>query len=72
MTISERALLARINRKLTYKNEVLRKTRGLWYSDLGDYYIMDYSHNIVAKYINLEELGRQLECLDKSETIEVN
>jgi hypothetical protein len=61
MKLSERALIARINRKLT-QHEVLRKSRQrLGYNELGDFYIRDFRRGfIVSKDVNIANLGVEL------------
>lgn len=70
-TVSERALIKRINRKLVKENERLAVTRSdRWYSDLGNYYIFDVNTNFVTSaHHDLEELGREMGCLSSCETI---
>lgn len=61
--VSERALIARINRKLKIDGQTLKKLRGdRWLNDLGRYYIVENNH-VVQGDINLEEFGRELEVL---------
>ena len=62
MKLSQRALIARINRKLAHQNEVLRKSRQrLGYNELGDFYIIDFRRGfIVSKDVNIENLGVEL------------
>lgn len=70
-TVTEKALIARINRKLKKDSERLCKTRGQQArSNLGDYYILDWYRNwIVAYHCDLEGLGRELEVLGDEETV---
>ena len=65
------ALVQRINRVLRKEGEQLRKSRGLrFWSDLGDYYIVDlYRNFIVAGHVDLESLGRELRVLRESERL---
>ena len=69
--ISERALLARINRALD--DDVVKKCRRdsrQWYS-LGDYYSVDLMTNVIIdKDIDLEAYGRELGCLTEFESLE--
>jgi len=73
--ISERALIARINRKLTKDGDQRLKTargfwdrnRGHWYPDsnLGRHYIIDINRNfIIGTGVDLEALGREMEVLN--------
>jgi hypothetical protein len=64
--VTERALMARINRKLSHDDEVLKKCRpdSQWYHDLGDYYGVDLRRNaVVYQHRGLEEFGRELGVL---------
>lgn len=60
--ISKGALLQRINRLLAENHEMVRKTkRGKWHDELGDYYIVDYDHNVVIeRHVDLMKKGREL------------
>ena len=73
MTVSIRALIRRINRRLAHKYEILRKTRShRWWSDLGDYYVLDWNLNfVVASHVDPETLGRELGALKSWETVVV-
>ena len=68
--VSERALIARINRKLP-EHEKLKKLRGSrWENDLGQYYIIDQNMNaILHKHINVEELARELGAIKPWESL---
>ena len=77
-TISEKALIARINRRLKHQEEKLFKTRAIYsmgqgpYFDgnLGEFYILDTRQNLlVAAHCNLEGLGREMGVLTDHETI---
>lgn len=66
--ISERALIARINRKLRHDEEdhlVLKKTRGdRALLDLGYFYLLNWHGNYInAHHVNIEALGRELGVL---------
>ncbi len=62
--VSERALIQRINRRLSKEDQMLCRTRERWSSDLGRYHTIDLSRNsLVAKHINLEKLGRETGAL---------
>ena len=69
--VSTRALIQRINRKLATEQQQLKATRGeRWRTELGDYYIIDANHNfVIAQHVDLEKLGRELECLPKWEKL---
>jgi hypothetical protein len=78
--VSERALIARINRKLKKDDVCLKKARGFhdanrghWYPDsnLGWYYTVDFMRNaIVHTHLDLEAYGRELEVLAGWEKLE--
>lgn len=70
-TITENALVARINRNLSHKNERLRTARGnREESDLGRHYIVDTDRNtITAQHINVESIARELGVLRAGESI---
>ena len=56
--VSDRALEARIKRALEKDGQILKKCRAdsRWYSDLGDYYIVNQSNVIAAQHCSLEKL----------------
>ena len=60
--ISKGALLQRINGLLAQKHEMVRKTKyGRWHNDLGDYYIIDFDHNVVVeKHVDLVKKAKEL------------
>jgi len=70
-TVSERALVGRINRKLAKKGQQLRRRRVTWDgsnwledNDLGRYYIVDLERDfLVEHHVDLEEIGRDLKVL---------
>ena len=64
--VSERALVQRINRKLTKDDEQLHATRPGTRAefDLGRYYVRDFRcPNIVRMHVDIEDLARELEVL---------
>lgn len=72
--VSERALIARINRALAKENDdrVLRKCRedSRSFRDLGHYYVVDISRNsIIDHHIEIEEMGRQWRVLKSWEEL---
>jgi hypothetical protein len=68
--VSERALVARLNRRLARDGEVVRKNRSRQDWELGEYYLLDIAHNsIPAKNIDIEVLGRELGCLRAREKL---
>jgi len=69
-TISARALIQRINRKLRPDGERLRVLRGVrWWNDLGDYYVTNESNCIVAQHVDLEKFGRACQALSHDERL---
>ena len=75
--VSERAVIARINRKLKHDGRQLKTKRGRWREDIsGPYYILDVDSNSVVSggqarsRIDLEELARELEVLADYERME--
>jgi hypothetical protein len=81
MKVSERALVARVNRVLKREEQKLRTARGLWYSsggcqhwqenpDLGRYYRINTDRNVVIDtHVDLEVLGRELGVLGRWEQL---
>lgn len=70
--ISERALVARINRALAKQYKAVRRFRknaqGFDYH--GRYYVLDTWHNSpIATHVNLETLGRELGVMGESESL---
>lgn len=62
--VSQRALLARINRRLARSCESIRLCRpsSRWFGDLGRVYSVDHVRNqINGSHIDLESRGRELE-----------
>jgi len=71
--ITERALLARVNRRLEKESRVIKicKTNSRWYNDFGRYYEVDTANNtITAQHIDLGGLAREMGCLAGYETYE--
>jgi hypothetical protein len=68
--ISERALIQRINRVLTKRNEVLKTTRNksLQAVSLGRYFIVN-SNGLKQKNIDLEDYARTLDVLQSWEQL---
>jgi hypothetical protein len=80
-TITERALIRRINRKLAHDGQRLRKTRPAGYglpgglptypTELGEFHIVDnWTSALVSGHENPEELGRELGVLRAYEKLE--
>jgi hypothetical protein len=63
--ISERALMARVNRALAESHEMVKKTRGVYaMRDLGEYYLLNFNRNAIMKQnLDLEEFARQIKVL---------
>lgn len=70
-TITVRALVKRINRRLCQEDEQLHTTRGeRWRSYLGDYYVVNFnSKAVVAQHVDPERLARELDVLKDGETV---
>jgi hypothetical protein len=68
--ISERALAARISRRLARDGETLHRTRGdRWRGELGAWYVADAGRFVVAKHCDLEALGRETGALQAGEAL---
>lgn len=70
--VSEAAIIRRINRKLAHETQSLHRCRpgSRWWSDLGDYYIVDDARNaIVATHVSLEDTARELGILGMAESL---
>ena len=69
-TVSQSALVKRLNRKLADDGEYLHTLRGMRaFHDLGRYYILRDGNNIVATHVDPEALGRELGVLRSYETV---
>ncbi len=72
VSVSKRAIIQRINRKLAHTQHQLRTCRrqSQWHRDLGDYYVVELSQNAIAGVdIDLEKYGRELGVLAGWETV---
>ena len=70
--VSERALLARLNRALSKEDQMLKKCRedSRWYNDLGDYALVEMSRNQwIDTHVDLEALGREKGLLKEFEQL---
>jgi hypothetical protein len=73
--VSERALIARINRRLRPNFEAVRRCRpdSHAYGDLGDYYVVDTNRNALGRHrmdrAELETYGRAIGCLKQWEKL---
>ena len=70
--VSEKALRARINRKLAHDHEALRRCRTTsrdW-ATLGNWYIVDvYRNAITDKHVDLETCAKDLGVLGEDEVL---
>jgi hypothetical protein len=68
IVVSERAVVARVNRKLGGEGECIRKHRsGQW---AGQYYQLNVGRNwIVTEHFNLEPFARRLGVLNEWEVL---
>jgi hypothetical protein len=72
VSVSARAVLARVNRKLAAEGSVLRRCRqsSRSYSKLGDYYMVNLNSNDIFKMeCELEEEARELGVLGEWEVL---
>lgn len=71
MTVTESALVKRLNRKLDKDYQRIRKSRGARaVQELGTYYLLDtYSNGIVDTFLDLEEMGREYKVLHELEEL---
>lgn len=70
MRIAEKTLISRINRKLASEGERLRVSRSTQARvDLGDFYVTDENNCVTAKYVDLEQWGRDLGVLQANEKL---
>jgi len=71
--VSERALIARINRRLAKENEklIVCEETSPSFTDLGRYYVVDLNQNIIgSSNLDLEQVGRDTESLKGYEVLE--
>jgi hypothetical protein len=69
MRVSEKAVIARINRKLAHMEQKLHKSRR-WDSDIRHYYILGWRFNrLVASYDSLEQVAEDIGVLKDHETL---
>lgn len=70
--LTERALVARINRTLAKQEQGLRRCRenSRWFHDLGRYYVVDQATlSLCMKDVEIEDLGRELGVLTSREAM---
>lgn len=73
VTITERALFARLNRSLKKEGKILRRCRQDTggHAELGDVYCVDIERNLVeAKHVDIEEWARESKVLQAWERVE--
>jgi len=71
VSVSERALIQRLNRALRDDGTCVKKTRpSLYFKELGDYYVLDFCGNfVVEKDVDIEALGREKKVLAEWERL---
>ena len=78
ITVSESALLRRINRKLAHDDRKVRKARGFYdgnigpyfNTDTGEFYMINVSRNfIICGGLDLETEARELGVMAKDESL---
>ena len=72
MTVTEGALIKRINRKLAKDGERLRRSRSArMFSSVGDVYRLNVNRNfVVDHHVDVETLARDLGCMHENERVE--
>ena len=69
--VSEKAVCQRVNRKLRAEGQALKRSRGRYAAELGDYYILDVQRSCVLRLnVGLEEFARALGALQEFEGLE--
>lgn len=71
--VSERAILARINRKISGEGRIIRKCRenSSGFSYLGRYHEVDvYKNTVTATHVDLESWAKEEGVLKDYETVE--
>jgi len=69
MRVSEKAVIARINRRLAHIEQKLHKSRR-WDSDVRNFYIIAWRFNtLVAAYDSLDQVARDIGVLEDYETL---
>jgi hypothetical protein len=63
--VSERALMARVNRSLADSYEMVKKARGTYArQQLGEFYLLDFNRNaIMRQNLDLEDFAREIKVL---------
>lgn len=69
-SVTESAVIKRLRRCLIKRGEFLKTNRSeRWWSDLGNYYILNDRNVIVASHIDIQALARSEAVLNPSEVI---
>lgn len=70
--VTERALFARLSRRLAKDGEILKKCRfdSRWYNDFGSYYTVNQFNAISATHMDLEDWARELGVMQPWERLE--
>jgi hypothetical protein len=70
-TVSKRALIARLNRKLYRDDQVIKTSRGeRMRQQVGEHYVIDVSMNaVIAHDVDIEHYGREYGCLAPQERL---
>jgi hypothetical protein len=72
-SVTARALLRRMNRKLSPQKKIVGQTRGKYRAaSSGEFYVRDYNAGGLAHYLNraeLETMARELGALEDGETV---
>jgi hypothetical protein len=74
VSVTARALVQRINRRLTGRDERLKASRGsLSRTNVGDYFVIDVKGNfVVSTHVDLETLARELGVLAPWEALQAD
>ena len=70
-TVTERALIQRINRKLAHKWEKLRTSSKRAFNNLGRFHVIDsYRNSVILTHVKLEDLARDIGVMHPLERME--
>lgn len=63
--VSERALMARVNRSLADSHGMVKKARGEYARrELGEFYLLDFNRNAILRQdLDLEDYAREIKVL---------
>lgn len=69
--VTENALVLRIKRALAKEDKVLKKCRAdsRWYSDFGDYYVVNAFNALEDTHVDLEAFAKELGVLRHGESL---